>query len=432
MPFSKEIYCARRETLAKRMKRGVAIIPATSEKARNRDNDYPFRQDSYFYYLTGFSEPDAVLVVIAGKKTRSIIFVREKDSFAELWVGGRLGPKQAIKTLGVEEAYALSEINTYVIDFICEHQKVYTDFQGDKSWRKRVLKCIRKAYPIKEKFSCAVCDVRILLDEMRMIKAPEEIEVMRHAGEVSACGHMKAMQACKTGMMEYQLGAILASHFVHSGGDPLHAYPMIVAGGRNACTLHYMKNNCVLRDGDLVLIDAGCEFDGYAGDITRTFPVNGTFNDTQKEIYKIVLAAQLAAIEKIRPGNTYNDAHNEAVRVITQGLKNLEILKGETPRLRYNNAYERFFPHHTSHWLGLDVHDAGYYEHEGDWVPLKPGMVLTIEPGIYISHENKAVKKRWRGIGIRIEDDVLVTKEGCEVLTSSVPKLISEIEQLMR
>jgi len=425
MSFSPETYRARRNALAEKMKTGIALIPTAKEVSRNSDVHFPFRPDSYFYYLTGFKEPDAVLVVISGEKPKSILFMRPKDPMLELWGGERLGPERALKELGVEEAYALDVLDTRVTELIRTHRNVYADLEHDKgNWGKKVLSWIENARPHKTiKFPYEIHDVRIVLAEMRMVKDPEEIEIMRRTCEVSAKGHVKAMETCRPGLMEYQLETIVTSHFRWHGGDPLHAYPPIVAGGNNACTLHYVKNDCALIDGDLVLIDAGSELDGYAGDVTRTFPVNGRFTSEQKALYKIVLEAQLSALKKVCPGNTVQDVHKEAVRVITRELLNIGILKGNIKTLIKQNDRGYFFPHGVGHWLGLDVHDAGYYiADDRKKVLLEPGMILTVEPGIYIPKGSRKARKMWHGIGIRIEDDVLVTSDGHEVLTSFAPK----------
>ena len=422
MPFAAEVYKNRRLRLTKKMEEGVAIIPTSSERTRNNDVAFPYRPDSTFYYLTGFPEPDAVLVVVAGKESKSILFCQPKDPTKEVWTGRRFGPNGAKSTFGFDETYTVDEFDKKMPGLI-NLKKVYYSVGRNQDFDRRIVEWMR--------ISPAISDVMQITDEMRLIKSSEEIEIMRKAAIISAQAHRHAMQVCRPGMMEYELEAEIGKIFRFSGGDPLHAYPSIVAGGNNACVLHYTENNCVLKDGELVLIDAGCELDGYGSDITRTFPVNGKFTPEQEAVYELALEAQEAAIGKARPGNHVRAPHNAAVRVITKGLAKLRIIRGNVNELIRKRAYYRFFMHGTSHWLGSDVHDAGDYMKGGKWRELRPGMVLTVEPGIYIPIGSKGVSKKWWGIGVRIEDDVLITKNGNEVLTSLVPKTARDIELLM-
>jgi len=460
LPFNKEIYRNRRLKFARQMREGMAIIPTSPERTRNRDIPFPHRPDSYFSYLTGFKEPEAVLIIVAGKHPKSILFCREKNPREEVWTGRRFGPEGAEKIFGFHKAHPIGSLDQKIPKLIAEQKALYVHLAEDEKWNTHVIGWINEARALDRWTSIplTICDPHILLDEMRLIKQPEEIKIMRRAAEFSAKAHRRAMRECRPGMMEYELEAELAHEFRRRGGDPLHAYPSIVAGGDNACILHYIENNDRLRDGDLVLIDAGCELDGYASDITRTFPINGRFTEEQGIIYELVLKAQLAAIGKMRPGNRTRDPHKAAARVITAGLVELGILKENPERLlrdvgrvathpslhkiagqkerpewlMHGKVYIRFFMHGTGHWLGMDVHDAGDQRVGGEWRTLEPGMIMTVEPGIYIPLDSRGIRKKWRGIGARIEDDVLITEDEPEVLTSFVPKTVDEIELLMR
>lgn len=412
---------------------GVAVIPTAPERTRNRDAHYPYRFDSYFYYLTGFREPEAVLVVVAGKEPKSILFCREKDPDKEVWDGFRYGPEAARSAFGLEEAFPVAQLDADMPQLLADQPTVYCHLGNDPGWDARVLAWVNA---VRERVRSGVTaplefrDVHALLDEMRLIKDAAELEVMRRAAGISAGAHRRAMRSARPGGREHEIEAELLHEFRRHGAQA-PAYTPIVAGGERACVLHYVQNDAVLRDGELVLIDAGCELDGYASDITRTFPVNGRFSGAQKDIYGLVLAAQAAAIAAVKPGNSWIAPHEEAVKVLTRGMLDLGLLTGSFDEALEKETYKRFYMHRTGHWLGLDVHDAGSYRQAGKWRPLEPGMVLTVEPGCYIRRADD-VPERYAGIGVRIEDDVLVTPEGCEVLTRDAPKVVAEVEEWMR
>ena len=433
--ISKKEFARRRKWLMQQMEsESIAIVPSAKEVVRNRDVDYPFRQDSDFYYLTGFNEPDAVLVLLPGRKHGEyVLFCRERDPKMELWNGYRAGPEGACEEFGADDAFPIGDIDEILPGLIEGRERVYyamgrhADFdQKVMAWINTIRSKVRSgAHPPGE-----FVDLDHILHDMRLIKSAAEQKVMRKAAKISGRAHCRAMQLCKPDMMEYQLEAEFLHEFTRSGAR-LPAYSAIVGGGKNGCILHYTQNDMVLKDGDLVLIDAGCEIDYYAADITRTFPVNGHFSKEQKALYELVLKAQLGAIEQIKPGNHWNQPHDAAVRIITEGLVELGLLKGSVKKLIASEAYKDFFMHRTGHWLGMDVHDVGDYKVGEEWRVLEAGMVMTVEPGIYVAADNKNVAKKWRGIGIRIEDDVLVTRDGHEVLTTDSPKTVDAIEALM-
>ncbi len=412
----------------------IAVVPGGREVTRSRDTEYPFRQDSDFLYLTGFQESDAVLVLIPGRRQGQILmFCRERDLEMELWNGYREGPEGAIANYGVDDAFPITDIDDILPRLMEGKQRIYYSMGHDDAfdqqvmgWVNQVRRLVRSGTSPPAEFT----DLAFLLNELRLIKSAAELRLMRRAGEISAAAHCQAMRGSAPGRYEYQLEASILHSFADQGAR-FPAYNSIVGSGANACVLHYTNNNDRLRDGDLVLIDAGCEFQGYAADITRTFPVNGKFTAEQRAIYDLVLEAQLAAIAKIKPGNTWNHPHDTTVRVITRGLIKLGLLKGSERELIKTEAYRDFYMHRAGHWLGLDVHDVGDYRVNGRWRQLEPGMVLTIEPGIYVAPGNTRVAKRWRGIGVRIEDDVAVTEDGNAIFTSGVPKLPEKIEALM-
>ncbi len=424
---------ARRDALlAKMAENSVAIIPAATEVTRSRDTEFPFRQDSDFFYLTHFNEPDAVLVLVKKAHGQSVLFCRNKDKHAEIWHGRRLGFEKAKTELLMDETHPLSRLNDELINLVsgCKTlyygQGTYTHFD-DKVW---ALLTHLRGNPKKGLSAPTVIhDVRTFVHEMRLIKSDAEQAIMRKAGEISAEAHIKAMQFAKAGATEYQLEAILHHHYAMQGAR-YPAYGTIVGSGDNANILHYTENSDTLTDGDLVLIDSGCELDGYAADITRTFPVNGHFSQPQAELYNLVLEAQQAAFMQIKPGNTLTDAANAANQVLAEGMIALGLLKGERDELIKTGAIKAFYMHGLGHWLGLDVHDVGDYKQGEQDRQFEPGMVLTIEPGIYVASDSEA-PEQYRGIGIRIEDDLLVTEYGFENLTASVPKTIAEIEALM-
>ncbi|MEC8112539.1 MAG: Xaa-Pro aminopeptidase [Pseudomonadota bacterium] len=435
MKISKAEFARRRKNLMGMMdKHTIAIIPGAREVTRSRDTEYPFRQNSDLFYLTGFEEPDAVLVLVPGRRQGQVVlFCRERDPDMELWNGYRLGPEGAVAYLGVDDAFPIDDLDEILPGLIEGTQRIYYSMghydvfdQRVMGWVNQIRKLVRTGAAPPADFT----DLAFLLHEQRLIKSAAEVRVMRKAGEISAAAHVRAMQECQPGRYEYHLEAAIQHTFAEHGAR-FPAYNSIVGSGANACVLHYTENASKMRAGDLVLIDAGCEYQGYAADITRTFPVSGQFSTEQRAIYDVVLEAQRAAIAKVRPGNTWNQPHDATVRVITRGLIKLGLLRGKERELIKAEAYRDFYMHRAGHWLGLDVHDVGEYRVDGRWRQLEPGMVLTIEPGIYIAADNTKVPKRWRGIGVRIEDDVVVTEQGCDVLTGDVPKRADEIEALM-
>ncbi|MFL2502445.1 MAG: Xaa-Pro aminopeptidase [Luminiphilus sp.] len=435
MKISKAEFARRRKNLMGMMdKHTIAIIPGAREVTRSRDTEYPFRQNSDLFYLTGFEEPDAVLVLVPGRRQGQVVlFCRERDPDMELWNGYRLGPEGAVAYLGVDDAFPIDDLDEILPGLIEGTQRIYYSMGHDDVFDQRVMgwvNQIRKLVRTGAAPPADFTDLAFLLHEQRLIKSAAEVRVMRKAGEISAAAHVRAMQECQPGRYEYHLEAAIQHTFAEHGAR-FPAYNSIVGSGANACVLHYTENASKMRAGDLVLIDAGCEYQGYAADITRTFPVGGQFSSEQRAIYDVVLEAQRAAIAKVRPDNTWNQPHDATVRVITRGLIKLGLLRGKERELIKAEAYREFYMHRAGHWLGLDVHDVGEYRVDGRWRQLEPGMVLTIEPGIYIAADNTKVPKRWRGIGVRIEDDVVVTEQGCDVLTGDVPKRADEIEALM-
>ena len=427
------IYRGRREKLARAMQSGIAVIPTAPERVRNRDSHYPYRFDSHFYYLSGFAEPESVLVIVAGDTPRSLLFCRERDDERETWEGFRHGPQAARERFGFDEAHPIGKLDELVAGLLENQPVFFYPVGADPEWDARAMKWLN-AVRARARAGVAapdrVQDVRAHIDEMRLVKDAHEAALMRRAARIACGAHRRAMQASRPGRNEYEIEAELLHEFRRNGAQ-FPAYPPIVAGGANACVLHYVANDAPLRDGDLLLIDAGCELDGYASDITRTFPIGGRFGGAQREVYEIVLAAQAAAMDKVRAGNAWNEPHDAAVRVLAQGMLDLGLLKGGLPEILEKESYKRFYMHRTGHWLGLDVHDAGDYKRQGAWRALAPGMTLTVEPGLYIRAASD-VPPRLHGIGVRIEDDVLVTDKGCEVLTAEAPKSVAAIETLMR
>ena len=412
----------------------IAIFTAASEKKRNGDTLYPFRQDSDFFYLTCFPEPEAVAVLLPERKHgQFVLFCREKDAAREIWDGYRAGPEGACNDYDADDAFPIDDIDDILPGLLEGKDRVYyamgksADFDNQlMSWVNGIRSKARSGATPPGEF----VDSDHLVHELRLFKSPGELKVMRKAAEISATAHRTAMQLCKPGLFEYQLQAEIEHRFALAGGRH-PAYTSIVGGGENGCILHYIENSQRLRDGDLVLIDAGCELQHYASDITRTFPVNGKFSGEQRAIYEIVLEAQLATIDTCRAGNHWNDPHETSVRIITQGLVDLKLLKGDVSNLIEKGAYTDFYMHRAGHWLGMDVHDVGDYKVESEWRLLEPNMVMTVEPGIYISPNNTKVAKKWRGIGVRIEDDVVITDAEPEVLSAAAPKQCDAIEALM-
>ena len=427
-----EQFRARRSRLLADMGGGVAIIPTAAEVTRNRDSHYPYRFDSYFYYLSGFREPEALLVLIAGDQPRSILFCRDKDMEREIWDGFRFGPDAAVQQFGFDEAYSFSRLDELVPALLANHKQLYFSLGADAGWDTRVtqwLNQLRQQSRSGVAVPAEIVDVRILLDEMRLIKSPFEADIMRQAATISAGAHQRAMQATMPGRYEYEVEAELLHEFYRHGAQA-PAYTSIVAGGANACVLHYIANNARLQAGELLLIDAGCELDGYAADITRTFPVGGKFSGAQKDLYQLVLAAQQAAIAEVRPGSHWNAPHEAALAVLVQGFIDFGLCQGSPEAVLESGDYRRFYMHRTGHWLGLDVHDAGEYKQQNAWRALLPGMALTVEPGCYVRPADNVPEHFWN-IGIRIEDDVIVTEQGCDIITAAAPKTVAEIEAVM-
>jgi Xaa-Pro aminopeptidase len=424
---------ARRAALLERMAAGIAIVPTSPERIRNRDSDYPYRFDSYFYYLTGFPEPEAVLVLIAGAEPKSILFCREKHPERELWEGFRYGPTAAREAFGFDEAHAFAALDEAVPKLLANQPALFYAPGLDPAWDARCMRWLNEVRALARTGVAApaeIRDVRVALDEMRLVKDVHEIATMRRAASISAGAHVRAMRATRPGAMEYEVEAELLYEFRRHGAQ-FPAYWPIVAGGANACVLHYRDNSKRLADGDLLLIDAGCELDGYASDITRTFPVNGTFSGPQRDIYELVLAAQTAAIAEVRPGSEWNAPHDAAVKVLAQGFIDLGLCSGTLDEVLEKELYKQYYMHRTGHWLGLDVHDAGDYKSGGDWKRLAPGMTLTVEPGCYVRPADGVPERFWN-VGVRIEDDALVTASGCEIVTAEAPKRVDDIEALMR
>jgi Xaa-Pro aminopeptidase len=426
-------FIERRRRLLDRMGEGVAVIPTAPEKLRNRDTSYPYRADSYFHYLSGFPEPEAVLVLIAGADARSILFCRERDVDKEIWDGYRFGPDGAKENFGFDEAHPIKELEEKLPGLIANRSSLWYSLGHDEAWDKRIaatLNAVRAQSRAGKRAPARISDVRAMLDEMRLVKDAHEIGLLRRAGGIAAGAHMRAMRATAPGRYEFQIEAELLHEFRRHGCQ-YPAYTPIVASGPNACVLHYVENHKRIEDGELVLIDAGGELDGYASDITRTFPANGRFAGPQADIYDLVLDAQAAAVAAIKPGATFIAPHDAAVRVLAQGMVDMKLLEGSVDGVIEAEGYKRFYMHRTSHWMGLDVHDAGEYKDAEAWRPLVPGMVLTVEPGCYIRPADDVPKAFWN-IGVRIEDDALVTAAGCEILTADAPKKIADIEALMR
>ena len=424
----------RRDLMAMMQGNSIAVIAAAPEKIRSKDTHYPYKQSTNLSYLSGFPEPQSVMLLIPGRSQGEVVFFcRDKDLLRETWDGYRQGPAGAVQNFGADDAFPIDDIDDILPGMLEGRDRVYYGIGKDAEFDKHLMEWVNgvrhkrgsDAMPPGE-----FVDLDHLVNEMRLIKSAAEIKLMRKAGEISARAHRRAMQMSRPGLFEYQLQAEIEHEFMLSGATG-PAYTSIVGGGKNGCILHYIENRDKLRSGDLVLIDAGCEYQDYAADISRTFPVNGKFSPEQAAIYDIVLASQVAATELIAPGLEYNLANDATVRVITQGLVDLKILQGEVEDLIARGAHRDFYMHNAGHWLGMDVHDVGDYKIDNHWRIYEPGMALTVEPGIYISPDNTNVDEKWRGIAVRIEDDMLVTKTGCENLTSEVPSARNEIEQLM-
>jgi len=435
MKLDQQNYRERRKQLLEKMPEGsIMVIAAESLKTRNNDAEYPFRQSSNFYYLTGFNEPDALLVMAKGEEAAVTLFCPPRDPDMEIWTGYRAGPEGCVERFGADQAFNLDEIDERLPKMIDGASQLLYPIARDKALDARVkgwLETLGRSVRSGAVLPQTLADSDRLLHEMRLFKSAAEIEVMQRAATISATAHCQAMIACKPGIYEFQLESVIQA-YCGSQGARFQAYTPIVAGGANACILHYIENDQPIADGDMVLIDAGCELDNYASDITRTFPANGRFSDEQAAIYDLVLKANEACIEAVRPGTCWDSLHQLSVRILTEGLIELGLLQGDLDELIEAGAFRRFYMHRIGHWLGMDVHDVGDYRVDGEWRKLAPGIVTTIEPGIYIAPDDHSVEERWRGIGVRIEDDVLVTEQGSKVLTAGVPKLRSEIEALMQ
>lgn len=428
-------YAKRRKQLMQKIgPMGIGIVIAAPQAHRNGDATYPYRQHSDFYYLTGFEEPEAIAIFLPkNKEGEFILFNRAKNRSEEIWEGLRAGQEGAVKQFGADLSFPIHEFESRLSKLIAGREKIFHTLGHHPSFDEKLIQAIDKVRAkIRSGLQAPVVIVDILdiIHQMRLIKSTAEIAIMRKAANISVDGHIRAMKSCKPGMNEYQLEAELQHEFQKQGARFL-AYTSIVGSGANSCVLHYNSNNQTIEDDSVVLIDAGCEYQNYASDITRTFPANGKFSAEQRAIYEIVLAAQLAGIKQIKPGAAWPAAQEAIVKVITQGLLDLGLLKGKLNDLIEKQAYFPFYMHKSGHWLGLDVHDAGRYTVDGKWQKLQPGMVLTVEPGIYISADLPNVAKKWHHIGVRIEDDVLVTKTGNEVLTQRLPKTVQAIEDLM-
>ena len=423
-PFKK-----RRQRLAKSLASGVVAIPTAPERSRNADSHYDYRWDSAFYYLTAFREPEAVLVMVLGEAPRSILFCRDKNLEREIWDGFRFGPEMARESFAFDEAYPYAELDSRMPDLLADQDVLHTPVGNDPAWDQRVaswLNAVRARVRTGVSAPTQIRDVRAEVSDMRLVKDEHELDVMRRAAQISSAAHVRAMQFAAPGMREYQVEAELIHEFCRNGARA-PAYGSIVAAGANACVLHYRENTAELRKGDLMLIDAGCELDSYASDITRTFPIASRFSAPQRDIYELVLASQEAAIREVKPNVDFINYHDAATRVLVQGLIDLKLCKGSVDQVLEDGSYKQFYMHRTGHWLGLDVHDAGDYMQKGKWRKLKPGMVLTVEPGLYIRPADKVPKAFWN-IGVRIEDDVLVTAKGREILTDACPKSVKDVE----
>jgi Xaa-Pro aminopeptidase len=434
MNHAHQVYRARRDALLRTMREhtggGVALIPTAPEVPRNRDSLYPYRHDSYFYYLSGFPEPEAVIALVAGPDgDRHVLFCREKNEEREIWDGFRYGPEAAKEVFGFDEALPIEAVKDRLPDLASDRPALFTPLGLFSDWDRQITDVLNEVRARARTGVAApeeIVDVRGALDSMRLVKDAEEIRLMRHAAKISAAAHRRAMARARPGQHEYQVEAELAHEFLQHGAQAV-AYASIVASGPNACVLHYRDNNREMQGGDLLLIDAGCEYQGYASDITRTFPVNGRFSGPQRDIYELVLASQLACLDAVRPGAEFHDYHKVAERVLAQGFIDLGLCKGTLDEVLETGAYKQFYMHRAGHWLGMDVHDAGLYQVRGASQRLAPGMVLTVEPGAYIRPADNVPERFWN-IGVRIEDDVLVTADGVENLTSDAPKSVADVE----
>jgi Xaa-Pro aminopeptidase len=434
MNHAHQIYRARRDAVLQSMRSrsggGLALVPTAPEVARNRDSLYPFRHDSYFYYLSGFPEPEAVIALVAGPEgDRHVLFCRERNEEREIWDGFRYGPDAAREIFGFDEAHPIAALREKLPEIAADRPALFTPLGLFGDWDRQVTDLLNEVRSRARTGVAApeeVVDVRAALDSMRLVKDAHELALMRRACAISAAAHRRAMERARAGAYEYQVEAELIHEFLREGAQAV-AYSSIVASGPNACVLHYRDNNRQMHDGDLLLIDAGCEFQGYASDITRTFPIGGKFSGPQKAIYELVLAAQLACIDAVKPGAAFHDYHQVAERVLAQGFIDLGLCAGTLDAVLEGGSYKQFYMHRAGHWLGMDVHDAGLYQLRGESVRLAPGMVLTVEPGAYIRPAGNVPEAFWN-IGVRIEDDVLVTADGVENMTAAAPKAVADVE----
>jgi Xaa-Pro aminopeptidase len=433
--ISQKEFAQRRVELKSLMEENsIAILPSANLLRRNSDIEYQFRQNSDFHYLTGFDEPEAVFVLVPGREHgECILFCQERDASREQWHGNITGPERAMQLYGIDDAFPISDIDDILPGLIEGKSKLYYAMGSHAEFDGRIIAWVNRISTSQHSGTRPPGEFVQLdqyLHELRLFKSAQEVAVLKRAAEITAKGHKQLMATTRAGLYEYQLESELIHTFMNNGSRSC-AYPSIVGSGNNGCILHYISNEDQLKKGELVLVDAGCEYEYYASDVTRTFPVSGKFSGAQKEIYNIVLAAQKAAIETIRPGKHWNQPHVAAVRVITEGLVNLGLLQGSVEELIESGQYKKFYMHRTGHWMGLDVHDVGEYKISGEWRVFESGMVTTVEPGIYILDSLDDVPARYRGIGVRIEDDILVTRDGNEVLTSAIPKTVEEIESYM-
>ena len=411
----------------------ILVLPAAPERVRSHDTHYPYRQDSDFWYLSGFPEPEAVLVLVPGRRHgEALLFCRERDAEREAWDGPRAGQEGAVETFGMDDAYPIDDLDEILPGLLEGRSRVYYHFGRDAEfdlkligWVNRVRAQARQGAQPPHEF----LELGHLLHELRLFKSKDELKLMQRAADISVRAHVAAMRAAKPGVREYELQADIEREF--RAGDAWPAYNSIVGAGANACVLHYRANTAAAKEGDLVLVDAGAEFRGYAADITRTFPVNGRFTREQRALHDLVCAAQAAALARAKPGAPYEAGHDAAVQALTEGLLKLGLLKGRLEKNLAEGHYKRFYRHKTGHWLGLDVHDVGDYRIDGESRLLEPGMVFTVEPGLYVAPDDATVDAKWRGIGIRVEDDVVVTADGHRVLTDALARSADEIEELM-
>jgi len=431
-PMNQREFAKRRRALMRMMgKGGVALLPAATPKLRNRDVQYYYRQDSDFYYLTGFPEPEALAVLAPGREAGEyLLFCRERDAQRETWDGSRAGPERAVSDYGADDAFPISDVDDILPGIIEQCDRVYYTIGLDPEFDQRVIAWVGA---LRDRGGAHTPDEFIALDhllhDLRLYKSRAEISAMRRAAKIAVGAHRRAMARCRPGLYEYEIEAEFLHEFRRRGARL--AYLPIVGAGPNACVLHYHANDRQLQDGELLLADVGCEWDCYASDVTRTWPVNGRFTAEQKAIYELVLDAQEASLAAIRPGAHWNEPHDAAVQVVTRGLRRLGLLEGSLRKLLKDGAYRRFFMHRTGHWLGMDVHDVGDYRVAEQWRMLEPGMTLTVEPGIYIPPGSRGVGRRWQGIGVRIEDDVAVTRDGYDLLSRGLPRTVEEVEALV-